>query len=103
MKTTDTVKDMESLRKALGQQQINFYGFSYGTYLGQVYATQHPDRVRRFVWDGTVDPQRVFYKSNQDQDRAFQKTFDIYFRWLAKDQRGLRRREHLSTRCVGRS
>jgi pimeloyl-ACP methyl ester carboxylesterase len=85
VKTTDTVKDMESLRKALGQQQINFYGFSYGTYLGQVYATQHPDRVRRFVWDGTVDPQRVFYKSNQDQDRAFQKTFDIYFRWLARN------------------
>ena len=85
VKTTDTVKDMESLRKALGQQQINFYGFSYGTYLGQVYATQHPDRVRRFVWDGTVDPQRVFYQSNQDQDRAFQKTFDIYFRWLAKN------------------
>ncbi len=84
VKTTDTVKDMESLRKALGQQQINYYGFSYGTYLGQVYATLHPNRVRRFVWDGTVDPQRVFYKSNQDQDRAFQKTFDIYFRWLAK-------------------
>jgi pimeloyl-ACP methyl ester carboxylesterase len=84
VKTTDTVKDMESLRKALGQSQINFYGFSYGTYLGQVYATQHPNRVRRFVWDGTVDPRRVFYKSNQDQDVAFQKTFDIYFRWLAK-------------------
>ncbi len=84
VKTTDSVKDMESLRKALGQRRINFYGFSYGTYLGQVYATLHPDRVRRFIWDGTVDPQRVFYKSNQDQDRAFQKTFEIYFRWLAK-------------------
>ncbi|MCW2818745.1 MAG: putative tripeptidylaminopeptidase [Marmoricola sp.] len=84
VKTTDSVQDMESLRIALGEKKINFYGFSYGTYLGQVYATLHPDRVRRFVWDGTVDPQRVFYKSNQDQDVAFQKTFDIYFRWLAK-------------------
>jgi pimeloyl-ACP methyl ester carboxylesterase len=84
VKTTDTVKDMESLRRALGQTRINYYGFSYGTYLGQVYATQHPSRVRRFVWDGTMDPQRAYYKSNQDQDRAFQKTFDIYFRWLAK-------------------
>jgi pimeloyl-ACP methyl ester carboxylesterase len=84
VKTTDSVEDMESLRKALGEEKINFYGFSYGTYLGQVYATQHPTRVRRFIWDGTVDPQRVFYKSNQDQDRAFQKTFDTYFRWLAK-------------------
>lgn len=84
VRTVDSVNDMESLRKALGQKKINYYGFSYGTYLGQVYATLHPNRVRRFIWDGTVDPQRVFYKSNQDQDRAFQKTFNIFFRWLVK-------------------
>ncbi|CUR58977.1 conserved exported hypothetical protein [metagenome] len=84
VKTRDTVKDMESLRIALGQEQINFYGFSYGTYLGSVYATLHPARVRRFVFDGTVNPDRVFYKSNQDQDRAFQKSFNVYFTWLAK-------------------
>jgi pimeloyl-ACP methyl ester carboxylesterase len=83
VKTTDNVADMESLRKALGQRRINYYGFSYGTYLGQVYATLHPDRVRRFVWDGNVDPTRVWYKSNLDQDIAFQKTINIYFRWLA--------------------
>ena len=84
MRTIDNVRDMESLRKALGQKQINYYGFSYGTYLGQVYATKHPNRVRRFVFDGSVNPRRVFYQVNQDQDRAFQKTLDIYFRWLAK-------------------
>ena len=49
-------RDMESLRKALGQQKINFYGFSYGTYLASVYMTLHPDRVRRFILDSTVDP-----------------------------------------------
>ncbi|SOD70813.1 alpha/beta hydrolase family protein [Jatrophihabitans sp. GAS493] len=84
VKTTDSVADMESLRIALGQQKTNYYGFSYGTYLGSVYATLHPTRVGKFIFDGTVDPQRVFYKSNLDQDRAFQKTFDIYFTWLAK-------------------
>jgi pimeloyl-ACP methyl ester carboxylesterase len=84
LKTTDNVADMESLRKALGQSKINFYGFSYGTYLGQVYATLHPDRVRRFVFDGNVDPSRVWYKSNLDQDIAFQKAIDVYFGWLAK-------------------
>ena len=71
VKTTDTVNDMESLRKALHRGRINYYGFSYGTYLGQVYATLHPNRVRRFVLDGNVDPRRVFYKANLDQDRAF--------------------------------
>ena len=84
MKTTDWVKDMESIRKALGAQQINYYGFSYGTYLGQVYATLHPDRVRRFVFDGVVDPRGVWYDANLDQDVAFDKNIDIYFDWVAK-------------------
>lgn len=84
VRTTDTVADMESLRKAIGQQQINYYGFSYGTYLGSVYASVHPGRVRRFVLDSTVDPRHAWYQSNLDQDVAFQKTFDVYFRWLAK-------------------
>lgn len=84
LKTTDTVHDMESLRKALGVEQINFYGFSYGTYLGQVYATLHPQRVRRMVLDGNVDPRRVWYDANLDQNIAFDKNMKIYFAWLAK-------------------
>ncbi|MEU8241352.1 alpha/beta hydrolase [Actinoplanes missouriensis] len=84
VKTTDTVADMESLRKALGQKQINYYGFSYGTYLGQVYATLHPDKVRKFVWDGVVNPERVWYDANLDQDIQFDKNMDVYFAWVAK-------------------
>ncbi|WP_375481971.1 alpha/beta hydrolase [uncultured Jatrophihabitans sp.] len=84
VRTTDTVNDMESLRRAIGRRQINYYGFSYGTYLGSVYMTLHPTRVRRFVLDSTVDPRTAFYKSNLDQDVAFQRTFNIYFKWLAK-------------------
>ena len=83
LKTTDTVQDMELLRRALGAGQINFYGFSYGTYLGQVYATLHPQRVRRMVLDGNVDPRRVWYDANLDQDIAFDKNMKIYFAWLA--------------------
>src|SRR5581483_4816970 len=56
VKTTDSVHDMESIRLALGQSKINYYGFSYGTYLGSVYMTLHPNRVGRFVLDSTVDP-----------------------------------------------
>ncbi len=56
LKTRDTVADMESLRKALGRQQINFYGFSYGTYLGPGLRHLYPNRVRRIVLDGNVDP-----------------------------------------------
>lgn len=83
VRTTDSVQDMDSIRKALGQAQLNFYGFSYGTYLGQVYNTLYPKNVRRMVLDGVVDPTRVWYPANLDQDLAFDKNMDVYFRWLA--------------------
>jgi pimeloyl-ACP methyl ester carboxylesterase len=84
VKTIDNINDMESIRKALGQSKISFYGFSYGTELGQVYATLHPDRVGRFILDSNIDPRRSVYQSNLDQDAAFQKTVNVYFRWLAR-------------------
>ena len=84
MKTRDTVADMDSLRRALGQKKLNFYGFSYGTYLAQTYASLHPSRVRRFVLDGNVDPRGVWYQGNLDQDRAFETTINVWFDWLAK-------------------
>jgi pimeloyl-ACP methyl ester carboxylesterase len=84
IKTTDTVQDMDTIRRALGADKISFYGFSYGTYLGQVYATLHPDRVHRMVLDGVVDPGRVWYDANLDQDVAFERNMKIYFGWVAK-------------------
>jgi pimeloyl-ACP methyl ester carboxylesterase len=83
VKTRDSVRDMESIRKALGAAKISYYGFSYGTYLGQVYATLHPNRVGRFVFDGTVDPRGVWYKANLSQNVAFDKNMNRYWRYLA--------------------
>lgn len=87
MKTTDTVKDMEQIRLALGVPKINFYGYSYGTYLGQVYATMFPSRVRRMVLDSNVDPTKIWYASGEAQTRAFQRVYDLFFRWIAKNYR----------------
>jgi pimeloyl-ACP methyl ester carboxylesterase len=56
MTTIDAARDMDSIRAALGQKQITYYGFSYGTYLGQVYSTLFPSHVRRLVMDSNVDP-----------------------------------------------
>jgi pimeloyl-ACP methyl ester carboxylesterase len=83
MKTTDTVKDMDSIRVALGAEQMNFYGYSYGTYLGQVYGTLFPNRVRRMILDSTVDPRNVWYQANLNQDVAFDKNLNIWFGWVA--------------------
>jgi pimeloyl-ACP methyl ester carboxylesterase len=80
--TRDSVQDMEAIRAALGEQRLNFYGFSYGSYLGQVYATRYPTRVGRFVLDGVVNPNRVWYAANQDQNRAFDANMSAYWRYL---------------------
>lgn len=56
MSTADTARDMDLIRRALGEPRLNYYGASYGTYLGATYASMFPDRVRRMVLDGVVDP-----------------------------------------------
>lgn len=82
--TKDVAKDMNLIRQRLGAGKINYYGFSYGTYLGQVFASMFPERVRRMVFDGTVDPRGVWYEANLNQDTAFDRNINVWFRWLAK-------------------
>lgn len=84
MTTKDVARDMDYLRRALDRKQINYFGFSYGTYLGQVYTTLYPHHMRRMVLDSTVDPRGVWYKDNLAQDVAFEKTVNIWFSWVAK-------------------
>lgn len=84
LKTTDAVQDMDDIRAALGQKQINYYGASYGTYLGSVYATKYPSRVRRMVLDSNVKPSDVWYDANLEQDKAFEGNLNALFAWAAK-------------------
>jgi pimeloyl-ACP methyl ester carboxylesterase len=84
MTTIDTARDMDSIRAALGQKQITYYGFSYGTYLGQVYSTMFPSHVRRMILDSNVDPRQAWYQGNLNQDLAFNRNIDIWFAWIAK-------------------
>lgn len=84
MTTVDSATDMDSIRQALGVQQITYYGYSYGSYLGQVYGTLFSARVRRMVLDGVVDPRNVWYQANLGQDVAFEKNIGIFFDWVAK-------------------
>jgi len=84
MTTQDMARDMDAIRAAFGVSKINYYAFSYGTYLGQVYATLFPDRVRRMVLDSVVDPTGVWYADNVDQDYAFQGRMEAFFAWVAK-------------------
>jgi pimeloyl-ACP methyl ester carboxylesterase len=72
MQTWQTIADMEILRAALGDEQLNFLGFSYGTMLGAGYAEAYPDRVGRLVLDGAVDPALDIMAISKAQARGFQ-------------------------------
>jgi pimeloyl-ACP methyl ester carboxylesterase len=84
MRTEDSARDLDSIRKALGQKKINYFGYSWGTYLGATYATLFPNKVRRLVLDSIVRPSGVWYDDNLDQDRAFDLRAKDFFGWVAK-------------------
>jgi pimeloyl-ACP methyl ester carboxylesterase len=84
IKTIDSVRDMDTIRAALGDKKLDYYGASYGTYLGQTYATVFPKNVGRMVLDGNVTPKNVWYDAQLTQDVAFDKNMDYYFGWIAK-------------------
>ncbi len=56
MSTAEVARDMDLLRRAVGDKKLTYLGFSYGTYLGQVYANMFPKRVRALAIDGVIDP-----------------------------------------------
>jgi pimeloyl-ACP methyl ester carboxylesterase len=54
--TADTARDLDRLRRAVGDRRLNYDGISYGTFLGATYANLFPGRVRALVLDGNVNP-----------------------------------------------
>ncbi|MGW3245445.1 alpha/beta hydrolase [Streptomyces sp. NPDC001070] len=82
--TVSAVRDMDAIRAALHAKKINYFGYSYGTYLGAVYAKLFPERVRRLVLDSIVDPTGVWYEDNINQDYAFDARHKAFMAWTAK-------------------
>ena len=71
-------RDMDVVRAALGENQINYLGFSYGTEIGAAYAEAYPDRLRAMVLDGAVDPSLDPIDENLRQMAGFQTAFEDY-------------------------
>ncbi|MCX5375225.1 alpha/beta hydrolase [Streptomyces sp. NBC_00091] len=84
--TLNNARDLDVLRAALGEPRLSFMGASYGTYLGAVYATRHPDRVRRMVFDSAVDPdpRRIWYRNNLAQAPGFERRWADFRAWAAR-------------------
>ncbi|WAX76377.1 alpha/beta hydrolase [Streptomyces sp. KMM 9044] len=83
LSTKDAARDMDLIRQALGQEQLTYFGWDYGTYLGSVYASIFPGRVRRMVLDTVVQPSNGWYKGVLEQNVTFEKSAENYFSWIA--------------------
>ncbi|NJQ15105.1 alpha/beta hydrolase [Streptomyces bohaiensis] len=70
--TANTARDMDLMRHVLGDSRLHYFGISYGTELGGVYANLFPEQVGRAVLDAVVDPSADFVESSLGQVRGFQ-------------------------------
>ncbi|MFF9767941.1 alpha/beta hydrolase [Streptomyces sp. NPDC014636] len=84
MDTVSAARDLDTVRQALGAPRISYFGYSYGTYLGAVYAKLYPERVHRLVLDSIVDPTGVWYQDNLGQDYAFDDRHRALMAWIAR-------------------
>ncbi|KJS53633.1 alpha/beta hydrolase [Streptomyces rubellomurinus] len=71
MSTINVVRDLDRMRRAVGDSQLTFAGFSYGTLIGATYANMYPNKVRAIIVDGNVDPNlRLHNGLEYDRQRA---------------------------------
>lgn len=81
--TRDTARDMDVVRAALGERRISYLGYSYGSYLGQVYATMFPDRTDRVVLDGVISPDRYGPRLLRGTEQANRHALRDWAAWTA--------------------
>ncbi|MEU5717180.1 alpha/beta hydrolase [Streptomyces sp. NPDC020403] len=82
LSTDNVARDIDQVRSALGEDKITYYGLSYGTVVGPMYATLFPHRVRRMVLDAPVDTDQWFGNPlpfQNDVAVASERTLDAWF------------------------
>lgn len=75
MSTADVAGDLDEIREALGDEKLNYVGFSYGTAIGATYATMFPRNLRAMVLDGSVSPTATDLEQTTAQAEGFERTY----------------------------
>ena len=78
VRTTDAARDMDLMRQVLGDDKLHYFGISYGTELGGVYAHLFPRNVGRAVFDAVVDPTQNPEQGSLGQAKGFQLALDNF-------------------------
>ncbi|ATY14791.1 alpha/beta hydrolase [Amycolatopsis sp. AA4] len=81
--TANTARDMDQIRAALGEAKISYFGLSYGTYLGGVYASLFPDRTDRVVLDSVLGPDGYDITAARRFGEGMQDRFPDFAKWAA--------------------
>ncbi|MEV0126691.1 alpha/beta hydrolase [Streptomyces sp. NPDC050703] len=81
--TRNTARDMDVVRAALGAERISYLGYSYGSYLGQVYTELFPGRTDRMVLDGVIDPARYNQTLLADAAGANERALRSWAAWTS--------------------
>ncbi|MGW6577803.1 alpha/beta hydrolase [Streptomyces globisporus] len=76
--TRDAARDLDVLRAALGERELTYLGWSYGTSLGTAYAELFPRRVRAMVLDGAIDPSLDWSQRVLSQSAGFRRSVEDY-------------------------
>lgn len=83
--TNNAARDMDSIRRALGEDTISYFGFSYGSELGATWATLFPHTVRAAVLDGASDPNADALEGSLQQTEGFEGTLTTYLAQCSAD------------------
>ncbi|WP_030893844.1 alpha/beta hydrolase [Streptomyces sp. NRRL S-474] len=81
--TRNTARDMDVVRAALGERRISYLGYSYGSYLGEVYTSMFPGRTDRVVLDGVIDPDRYSARLWRGVEGANRQALKRWASWAA--------------------
>lgn len=84
--TLSAARDMDIIRAALGEEELNYLGFSYGTKLGMTYAEHYPETVGRFVLDGMMDTSVDSHELELAQARGFESALEGYAEWCVEQE-----------------
>jgi pimeloyl-ACP methyl ester carboxylesterase len=82
--TGSLARDMERLRRALGEGKLNFLGLSYGSHLGSLYAELYPKRIRVMALDGIANHSISNHALFTDTTTAYEDTFNRFVAWCAQ-------------------
>lgn len=84
--TANVARDMDRIRRALGERTVSYYGLSWGTYVGSLYRTLFPGSVDRMVLDSSVDPNRRGYEDFRSFSEAMEDRWPDLARFAVEHQ-----------------